>query len=188
VFAPAVAVARAALVGGSRPNFVRSRLAPPRKQRIGRRAAWSGIAVIIALVVGTLMWLDLRSWSNEVGRLDAQLKGMDKQVTAAKDLAGNVKMAGGWFDARTPVLDCLRDLTLIMPEGRAWATNVTLNEAGGGRLSGKAREGSDILTILDRLKANKRFSNVTHTSTPRTVRGGARETSFDIRFTYNRGG
>jgi hypothetical protein len=187
VFAPAVAVARSVLVGAARPDFVHSRLAPPRRHVIGRRAAWTTTVAACVLAVAAWMWMDLQQNVNAAAELQARLDEIQEPVKSAKTLSENVVRARGWFDNRTPVLDCMLDLTLLIPEGRAWATNLTLNETGSGRLTGKAVEGFDIITILDHLKANKRFSNVTHTSTPRVVRG-TRETTFVISFTYNRGG
>ena len=60
------------------------------------------------------------------------------------------------------MLDSLLDFThAFREEERIWATSFNLRENGKGTLSGKAADQKTILTVLDRLKKQKRLSFVT---------------------------
>jgi hypothetical protein len=83
------------------------------------------------------------------------------------------------------VLDCLRDLTqAFRAEDKIWATNVALHENGKGTISGKAADLQTIQVVVDRLKGDKRFSDV---KSPDMRESDARthEWSFTVSFDYD---
>jgi hypothetical protein len=187
-FAPAMALALA----GARPelmpvDFKHSRLTPPKPQRIGRPAVWGGILGAAVLVLLISMYVVTSQKENDLEGLNDQLKKIDPDVKAAKANIARLQYGRGFFDARPPVLDALRDITQSFhDEERVWATGVTFKDAGAitrGTLTGKAADQQTALTLLNRLQKNKRFAEV---KAPDLRKADERsgEWAFTISFVY----
>lgn len=161
-FAPAIAVAlSAADVHLRAVDFLHSRLAPPRRQRIDQRYRIAGlVAAVIAVGVGSLFYV-VQGERGEVADLSEQVAHIEPEVEAAREMVNKVRYAEGWFDNRPRSLDYLRELTLAFPErGDIWATDITLREDRSATISGKATENRSVLELLDRLQQSPAFESV----------------------------
>jgi hypothetical protein len=118
------------------------------------------------------------------------------EITTAKAFVAKVSVAQAWHGGEPQYLACLRDLTEAIPEdGQTYATTLTLSELAHqssgearkflGHMDGKTsdEQRAQWLSILDRLKRNAAFTDVTLGSTNNLTR--EREVSFSITFTYD---
>jgi len=184
-FAAATALAAAGL-NNKRPavDFLHSRLDPRKAVALRKKVIWGGALAAGVLLAALALFLDVRGQEQDVQDLKDQLGGMKESLTAAKDIVGKAAFARGWYDRRPACLDCLRELTLAFPvEGKIWTTSLALDEGLRVLLSGKARDESAVLEVLDRLKADARFSDVKPLYI-REVGAEAREVSFAISLNF----
>ena len=161
-YAPAIAVALSATDADLRPvDFMRSRLAPPRRQRLSKRWRITGlVAAVVAVGVGSLFYI-VQGEQAEVAELTQQVQTVSPEVEAAREMVNKVRFAEGWFEDRPRSLDYLRELTLAFPErGDIWTTDITIREDRTATLSGKATENRTVLELLDRLQRSPSFENV----------------------------
>jgi len=127
-FVPATALGISALNGHRPPiDLLHSRLEPPAKKLLGRRALLAlGTAVAIAAVVFALATV----WHNtqaSVARKKAQYERLKPQIDVAQELADKIGLTRDWYEGRPRLLDCLRELTLVTSsDGRVWFTKVTI--------------------------------------------------------------
>lgn len=161
-------------------DFLHSRLAPPAKTYVRRRAVWAAAALLVLFAAVTYLLLDWRAARRDVAALQGQLADLRPAAREARTLADNVTFARAWYDHRPEFLNCLREITLAFPdEGRVWATGVTIREDMQALLSGKSVNETAALEVLDRLKSNPRLANVK----PLFIRqagGTSRDVSFAI--------
>ncbi|MFO8013901.1 MAG: hypothetical protein R6X20_11430 [Phycisphaerae bacterium] len=184
-YSAAAAMALSGLKGHRLPvDFLHSRLAPKKGLAVGRKVAW-GIGVAAAVVLaGGLLVLDLVQTQGEVADLEARLARSAETVAEAESLVSRAGFARGWYDRRPPFLDCLRAVTYAFPaEGGIYATNLRLDEAMEGVVSGKAERESMVLGVLDRLKAAPHFAEVKPLYLREAGRG-QREIAFAVSFRY----
>jgi hypothetical protein len=209
-FASAVAVALWGLAGRSDVDFLHSRLAPPKERRVPRWAVLAAAAAIITIGGGIYAYHDLQVQQTEAEKLQARLDGMKSEITAALGFVSKVSVAQAWHAGQPQYLACLRDLTDAIPEdGQTYASSLSLAEvthpsSGSsspssaaavaketesrkliGHLDGKTsdQQRAQWLSILDLLKSNPAFSDVTLGSTSNLTR--EREVSFSVNFTYD---
>lgn len=135
-------------------NFLtaRTRRAPKRRltkpMRIGLLAA-----VLVLLLVGWFV-LDVVNLHRTIKEQRQWQARHEHELARAVMLRDDLRTARGWLDDRPAHLDMLLGLTLAFPErGDVWATNVTLDDAGQGAVSGRGRNERDVLDLLDRLQA-----------------------------------
>lgn len=196
-YAPAVALAVSAMSdSGLEVDFLHSRLAPPRERHVPR---WTILAAVagIAMIGGAIYaYHDLQSKQAELDQLQTRLSVIAPEIKTAKSFVSKVSVAQAWHGGQPQYLACLRDLTEAIPEdGQTYATSLTLAEEPHtattgirkfiGHMDGKTSEEqrAQWLSILDRLKRNPAFGDVTLGSTNNLTR--EREVSFSITFTYD---
>lgn len=185
-FATAVALA---LAGVDRDkadvDFLHSKLAVPKKRRIGSRAIYSGVVIVSIVAGAAFLAVDVRSRQNELEDMKARMEEMKPHVEAVQGVADRVKYARGWYEGKPPYLLCMKELTDAFPQdGQVWATNFTLRENRKGTLAGKAVDQRAILAVLDKLKTNAHFGDV-KLQDMRDAGGKSREVSFSMSFTFN---
>lgn len=182
-FLPAVALAIAA---DHLPiDFLHSRLAPPKKQRITRQMLWTIIAIVC--IVGAAAWLyfSVQSREAQAAALNADLKAMSESVKKARTNLAHIDFGRGFFgEKRGPYMECLKELSLAFNyEEAIWATALTLRDGQPGQLQGKCSEQQLAFALRDRLTANPKFQNVKlldlRETTVRT-----REITFSIQFSF----
>jgi Tfp pilus assembly protein PilN len=188
-YAPAAALAlTAARLAGrlqaAPVDFLRPRLAPPRKRRISRAAVWTIIlSAAVVLALGSLVY-DVQRAQGQLDQLQAEKESMKDEVAGAKALDDRVRSARGWFDNRSPMLEALRELTMVFREDeRIYVTSFTLRDNRKGQINGRASDERFIRALLDRLKENKKFADVKLLEM-RDAGGNTREVTFGIGFTY----
>jgi hypothetical protein len=168
-------------------DFLNSRLAPPRRQWIGRRMR---LAVLAAAALAIALAALLYSWyaaAAAVSELDRQLKEQEPTVEAAEAFNDKVSAADGWFRRRPPYLDCLLHLSRAFPEnGTLWATLLSLPDDMRGILSGKATDDRAVLEVMQRLQESPNFSDVKLHGGIRYPQGSDRsqDLSFSISFRF----
>jgi len=203
-FAPAIALGLAGV--GSQTlafDFLHSRLAVPRAQRI---PYWVPRAVLAAaLLVGLGVWgyVDIQHRRELVEGLQKEADSQRDEVVKARAFVDQVSLAQRWHGGDARYLACLRDLTAAMPDdGQTYATNLLLKEpaahaaagtVGGagkpmdartlaGTLAGKAPDQQRVQSLQDHLRQSPLFSNVQLGMSGDAGRG--REVSFSILFLY----
>ena len=186
-FAPAMSLAIAAAKPELLPlDFKHSRLTPAPPQRVSRMQMW-GIAIGATVVIGLIaLFFTVRSKENQLADLDAQLKAMRDEVKSAQANVERVKYGRGYFEARPPVLDLMRELSLMLNENeRIWMTNVSYREGNRFTISGKASDPKTPVNFSDRLRGNPHFSDVRMPSGIVEADQKTREVSFTISFQFN---
>ncbi len=193
-FAGAAALALADSDPAARPvNFTASRLAQAHKFRIGRRAVWAAaLTLTVLLAVGAVLY-NWQQNKEDVAGLQAQLKRMQPQIDSATQLVDRVNQTRGWYDRRPPFLECLRALSSVFPkDGRIYAVSVGVSMVTDQKthvesmqcvVTGKARDDSLVLKLVDALKASPQFANV-KTDNLTGSQSADRTWSFAIHFTF----
>jgi hypothetical protein len=184
-FAPAMALA---LAGARREllplDLAYSKLAPPKVRKFGRRSVWAAALVVVALLGIGALYYDVRQEQSHLDELKDQLKALTPRIDTAKTLLGHVTYAEVYFDKRPPILECLRSLTETFRDGEPiWVTNFSLNDKGKGQLRGKAADQPTVGLFLDRLRLNKKFSDV-KLQDARDSGSRAHDVTFAITFSY----
>ncbi len=189
LFAPAVSLALAGAESETLPvDFAHSRLAPAKKQRLGRNAM-IGIAAAVLVVAGIiLLAVQIHKSQGELDAINAQIKQLEERSKPAQTLVDRVTYAQTYFDKRPPALECLRQLTLSFKDDeKIWVTTFTYHADGKGTLQGKAADNETVLSMVERLKKNSKFSTVNLTDThPGDTR--TQEWVWSLNFTYNLAG
>lgn len=186
---PAVALALAAADKRGLPvDFTDTKLAVRPPRRFGRRTVL-GVAVAV-LVVSGFAWLVSTVNAREAQEiaLNQRVKDMEKPVREARALTEQISYGRSYFDTRPPTLECLRQVTMAFNyDEPIWATSVSYAISGRGQLVGKSvdanRDQRLILALLDRLKKNSNFKDVSLQTFNET---GSREElkTFSISFIY----
>lgn len=198
-YAAAVALA---LVGGSPAlipfDFTKSRLAPPPVRRFGRKSVWAvAIAALLALGIGYL-YADYRIELSKLNDVQAKRSQLGKEYSEVKKVIEQVEYTNKFIKERTPIMDCMRDLTLSFHDNdQIWAASLTFKEERDGRdldrvegtMEGKTTDGGVPFVIINRLRDNPKFNPVSIAGAinPIPPSRGQRETlySYTIKFTYN---
>jgi len=173
MYAPALSLALAGADRSLLPlDFRKSRLTPQRKRRVSNQGTWAivGGALIVLLIVGLYVWVHMRE--TQLKNIDnAILKSRDKFAQANK-MIDRFNYTRTYFEARPPYLDCLAELSKEFPVGeRIWITSVTIRDDDRkvdnkgqqirkGTLQGRASDDREIVSLVRRLKANPKFSEV----------------------------
>jgi len=145
---------------------------------------WASTAAVCLLVLMSGIFFIWRGDKKEVSQLSAKLDGMKREIETAKDLIQKVNMAAGWYSERPGMLDCIKALTMTFPEeGTIWITNLALTEEMKGVMSGRASDEKSVIDILDKLKANKLFSDVQMIYLQDNS-SRSQEVSFSMNFSY----
>ncbi|MCE5327723.1 MAG: hypothetical protein LLG01_15060 [Planctomycetaceae bacterium] len=157
--AGAAALARAN--DGPEIDFLHSRLAEPPKARVGLRAALAAAVAATLLAIGIFLFVDWRSEDHQVSVLAEELKNGKSARDEAAVFNADVRLARQWFDNRAGCLGPMREVTRAFPsEGRIWATSLEIREDRQVTVTGKSLTEAAVLDVLDRLKANRRLSNI----------------------------
>ncbi|MBP7933401.1 MAG: hypothetical protein KA354_02025 [Phycisphaerae bacterium] len=188
LFAPALALALTGVQRRTLPlDLKHSRLAPPRRRSFNRRFVWAIVLAAVGVTAIASLYWNVHRRQDELKHLRSQLDTMAPDIKSAEQMLAHVSYANGYFGARPPILDCLREITLAFRDDQPiWVTNFTLRENGKGQLTGKATDQKTILMLCDRLQKTPRFMDVrTLQMTEVNVAGGrSKEQSFTIAFTF----
>jgi hypothetical protein len=203
-FAPAVALALSLLEKSSPAvDFLHSRLAPPRTDRMPRWA-YSAIALgVLLLGLGIYGYSYLGQQQAALDRDRRTVDGMKTNIDSAKAFVSRVSFAAAWQAQDPRYLTCLRGLTLAMADDdQTFATNVVLREstrtgavfssANGdkppptgelfGQITGKASDPNGWSKLQSRLHATPGFTDVKLLNTSNADR--QHEVSFSITFNF----
>jgi hypothetical protein len=186
-FVPAVAVATCGTTAGRAHtvDLLHSRLAPPPAQRISRRTAIVGGAVLLGVAILAMLYVAVHQREAEAAILEQQLADMKPDVDAAAARIARVRYGREYLAERSPVLECLREITLAFrPNEPIWTTSFTYRgDTGKGQLQGRAANQEAILALRDRLTANGRFADVQDLDM-RDSAGNAEGVAFSFTFTF----
>jgi hypothetical protein len=187
----AVALALEGLQGALPVDFLHTRLAPPKEKKYDPRILWGSIAAaVVLLLVGGMMY-DLYSQHAKLDALNAQNTKNADRVKAAQAYVDRVNFANDWRSLRPHFLECLRDLTAIMPDdGQTFVNTLTLHDAlsklgnSKGGLSGKSSNGASVIALIGKLNGSSHFDDVDLLD----ERENKGEVTFTISFVYWPGG
>jgi hypothetical protein len=181
----ATAVAMTA-VGGAKPpvDFLNPRIGQKKVWQRKRLIAWASGVALVCLIILLAVVADWRGDKADIASYTAQLQQMGDGVTAAREIVDRVSLAGSWTTRRPPFLDCLKALAEAFPdEPSVWATSLALDENRGGSLVGKTTSEAGFYTVLDKIKANKAFTNV-QMNYVRNAGRDSREKEFSVTFIF----
>lgn len=195
-FASPVALA----IAGSRRsllplNFTKSRLAAPKKRVVGRKSILTGVVVTLAIIGIAALFIDKHLKEGQLAEVKDQQAARAPETRAAQAIKDKVDYSGLFFNQRGPILECLRELTLMYRDNDdMWTTGVTFREDRDnkeigrvdGIIDGKAGNSVIVYALGDRLTANPRFSSVVVSKLGTAgARGGQQAMStFTITFTF----
>jgi hypothetical protein len=184
-FGPAVALA---LAGGSRGSlavdFLHSRLVPKKKMHLGRRSAWAAGVSVACVIAGGLLIYDLQKHQTELDGVQRRINAISADVKAAEIVKQRVTLGGGWIDTRPPFLECMREVTLAFRDDeQIWSTKFTMRDNRKGQITGKSSDQKNVLAVIDRLKTNKKFTDV-GLQEMRDAGGSSREVLFTVNFIF----
>jgi hypothetical protein len=176
-------------------DFLHSRLAAPKKERVPRWAIAAAAALLI-LVFGTIYaFHELNVQSAAVDAMQAKYDGNKSRIDDATAFVSKVSFAQGWHGGDPRYLACIRDMTNAMSEDfDTFAIGLIINEAPRppnsktpdthaitGVLSGKAADQQHVLSLLNRLRKYPAFVDVTPGGSDA---GRGKEVTFSINFKY----
>jgi hypothetical protein len=193
-FAPAISLALAGADRGLLPvDFKRSRLAPKKKHAaISNRTAWGGI--LAALLVGGLvaLYVHVQHRENTLHALDTQITTLKPEWEQAKKDRERLDYGLGFFEKRSPMLECVREVALVFPyDEQIFVTSFTVREdkderkgkyVRKGTLIGKSVSQKAASDVADKLRANPKFADVNLQF--QDAGGRTREVAFTIKFTF----
>jgi len=188
-FLPAIAAGVAAFRSAEKLiDFVGSRLAPPQVAQNRRPAAWAAAMALTLVVAGAIGWFDLRQQRLQNADAKARLNAMAGDIRDAEIAAARLETArGASGGSGGRFVPFLTQMTQMFPDdGSVWVTSLTLRQNMVGQLSGKATGEQQILSLLDRMNASKRFADLKLLDMREAGRG-SREVTFSISFTYSDG-
>ncbi len=199
-YAPAVAIALAALDADRLPiDFLHSRLAPPRERSNKRQLVWGIIiAALLLLTVGYFV-LDYNNATAKLAGDKARLDAMKDELDIAKAARNRLDIARKSAPGVPIDVACMRDLTNLFPnENSIWVTGLYLHPNHTGELLGKAGSSQQVLHLLDLMNETKMFGGSPGTATAPATPGAkwtdARDeannrngniVSFTISFVYH---
>jgi Tfp pilus assembly protein PilN len=185
-FAPAISLAMAGAKPEALPvDFSHSRLAVATKRIIGRNAILA-ICAGVALIAGIIfLYSQVSSRQRDLDEVNRQLDDIKPRQQSAQMIVDRVNYMKGYFDGRPPMLELLRELSQVLhDDDKLWVTTFAVKDNGKGSLAGKAGDPNVVLSFIDRMKKDKKFSEVKlgdyHEADPRT-----HEWAFSLTFTYN---
>lgn len=187
-FLPAIALAtsRRATMRQHTVDFLHSRLAPPRESRISRRAALIASAAVLAVALLAGLYVTVLQRESEAIVLEDQIARLQPDVDAASARVNRVGYGRNYFQARSAVLECLREISLAFhPDDAIWTTSFSFRgDTNKGQLQGRASNQQAVLTLRDRLKASPLFADVQHLDMRESAGGNSRDVVFSITFTF----
>jgi hypothetical protein len=117
-FVPPVALALAARSAEATPvNFLDSRLKVEPARRFGQRTILGATVGVLVLATIAFLYINVQQLEQEAHAAETQLKTIEPDVKAAEARIDQVKYGRGFFEARPPVLDCLREITATTAAG-----------------------------------------------------------------------
>lgn len=142
-------------------NFLDSRLAPPVPKRISKQMKYAIAAGALAVILLGWLIVDVQNKTSYRDQLKAESSKVAPDVKLARTFTDRVDYADGFFDDRTPVLDCLAAITKCFDDNeRMWVSSVTLRENGKGKIDGKSlgRNQGDAQSVVRSLDGRLRDS------------------------------
>jgi hypothetical protein len=164
--AAAVALALTGRTGGSGAggaDFLHPRLIPPRQQHLRQRTLWlsAGFAAAVVAMAAIGALSDLAWVSRQVNRADDRLQVLQPALSRARPYVSTMQFASSFQPGSSRFLACLGDLTVAVPEGGStYLTSFSLNADMSGAAAGRASSEQDVLAVLDKLRAVRRFDRL----------------------------
>ncbi len=199
-YASAVALGLAGIEPSNLPiDFLHSRLAPPKAELIPRWAIYTGLGVILAILLGVLAYTDLQAKQKELNDLTVDAAAHKGDIDRAKEFVKDMSAAESFHGGDPRYLACMRDLTTAMTDERdTYARNVVLHDvpptkgsAPGtkptdprtltGTLSGSTSDQGKVQALLDNMRKVHGFKDVKLGSSNNAP---GHQVTFTINFTY----
>lgn len=182
---PAIALGRLGITAQPAPvDFAHPRLAPPRVKRLSRAAMYGIVAgAVVLLSLFGMLW-DIHGREKTLEGMKTQLELFKPNIDAAQHALDRVNVGRAWFDGRPPVLECLREVTMAFRDNeQIFVTTFSLRDHGQGQLSGKTAENKHVIDLIDRLKSNPLFREVSFQQTTEAA-GTSRDVTFSLKFMF----
>lgn len=184
-FVPAIAVAAASQKrGGLSINFLAPRLAASVKRRFGRQAILAATVGLAAIAGAVVFHHHVITREAEAEALSTDLKKRASDIKDAQAVLDRVAYGRTYFQARPPVMDAMREVTMAFGYNEPiWVNTFTLRDNGAGQIQGRAAQKDLALTLLDRLGKNPHLKDIKLLQV-QDAGGKTREVVFSISFNY----
>jgi hypothetical protein len=161
VAAAAVAMTMASAAGPA-VDFLNPRIGAKKVSSRRKAITWGVVGAAACVLAITLVVLDWHFKQRDIAQYTAKLESLQPQIDAAQKVVDRVTFAGPWLSQEPRFLECLRQLTPAFPQrpNSAWATNMSLNDKGGGSMSGKAVDKATALAVMAQIRTNPIFKEV----------------------------
>jgi hypothetical protein len=144
------------------------------------------VSILLVLLVGGL-YFQMANAEFTAIQLEDELAQKQPQLKAARTRLDRFGYGRGFFQTRTPALDCLREVTLAFrASDPIWVTNFTFRENGRGQIQGRAENLGVVEALRGRLMSNGKFAEVQSSDT-RQATGTQGGYSFTISFLFKGG-
>lgn len=173
MYAPALSLALAGADRGLLPlDFKKSRLTPRKARRVSRQGLWGIVGVSVVVLAILWLFVDTKMRESKLESLKNTLTLNKPQYDQANRMIDRFNYTRTYFDVRPPYLECLAELSKEFPVGeRIWITSVAIRDderktdnkgpqVRKGTLQGRAADDREILALVKKLKANKKFDEV----------------------------
>ena len=155
------------------------------RRRLGRRARWAAVLAAVTLLAAGIELVHLQQQRTELAALETQVAVVAPEVAAAQAAIDRISFGRSFFESRPAVLACLRDVTLAFePLDGIWTTSLVFRDVGRVQLAGGATDQRGVLVLLDRMKANPTFTDVTLLDLRESVGTRNREVAFSLTFGF----
>lgn len=130
-YAAAVALGLTGIgLGEESVDFLHSRLAPPKEQRVPRWAITGGLAVLVLVALAIFAYADIQQLQSTLSKKQAEFDAQKTRLDTAEAFVSKVSFAQAWHGGNPRYLACLQDLTNAVPEDmQTYMTSVVIHEA-----------------------------------------------------------
>lgn len=157
----AIALALAAQTEDSIVDFLHPTLKPPEEKLKRGKIFWLSVAAATAALVGLAMFVDLANLQRQVSAADDRLDLLNPAMETARRFVANTQFAETFQSSTPRAMTCLRDLTVaVEQDGQTYFTSFTLRGDTTGEIAGRSNSERSVLNLIDKLKADGRFSNL----------------------------
>jgi Tfp pilus assembly PilM family ATPase/Tfp pilus assembly protein PilN len=123
------------------------------KLKPAHRIAILASAILIALIAWSQMALSDRR--NELDKLKAELKSLEPDAAAVRQMKERVKLVSLWDEARYPYVEVFEALRQKIDPKKLWLTTFALDDTGAMRVQGKAKSDNHVQEMVAALQSQK---------------------------------
>jgi hypothetical protein len=183
------AAAPLALLDASRhgrlcPDFLAPKITAPRARAVSAKFTALAAALAAILLVALAAFANIARLQHNIAAARAQLDALAPELQTARPFASQMQFAKTFQPAQAINLNCLKDLTLAIPQdSQTYLTSFTFEAGRKGTCAGHSASEQDVLDVLDKLSSTGRFTGLSRRLSTQH-KGNTADILFDVSFTY----